>query len=414
MRPLDVSTLAVAAAALGLTHASLAQCMYSVQTIESPVCPETTKPQIDGLSNRGHVCGSYTPCPGGPNRAWFWSPETGFWDLGLGSWSYANDLNEDDQVAGSLLIASHYHPYRWHLGEMDVLDRLPPFPPPDDGTAPTVGVGASIDAGGDVVGPWGNAATFFVDSFRWQPGRSFEAIPELIAFGEVAATRSNPQGWICGWCSDPGQYNMRAFVLDDSGLTVLPPVPGGYSSEAYGISSNGFVTGWGSYQAGPDTSYPRGFFWDGTMHDIGWGPVGLPRSWAWAANAHGQVVGEMNSGIGFLWQDGTLRKLADLVPGVSSVGLATDINDRGQIAAKTNALGGVALILTPIRTRPGDANIDCKVDARDIATVIEFWGSRYELTEMPGDLNGDLVVNGYDLAMVLGDWGDEPQDAKRK
>ena len=75
---------------------------------------------------------------------------------------------------------------------------------------------------------------------------------------------------------------------------------------------------------------------------------------------------------------------------------------------------GERLILTPIRTRSGDANIDCKVDARDIATVIEFWGSQYELTEMPGDLNGDLVVNGYDLAMVLGDWGDEPQDAKRK
>ncbi len=264
------------------------------------------------------------------------------------------------------------------------------------------------------MGPWGTSATLYVDAFRWTPGQAFEPILELVEFSQAAAIESNGQGWICGWCKVTGGLTKRAFLLSEAVLTVLPPVPEGYNSEAWSISSNGLVVGWGMYQANPDTNYPRGFFWDGTMHDIGWDPSGMPRSWAWGTNALGQVVGEMNVGVGFLWQDGVLSKLGNLVDGISTVVIAKSINDRGQIAARTDELGGVGLILTPIRTRPGDANIDCKVDARDIATVIEFWGSQYELTEMPGDLNGDLVVNGYDLAMVLGDWGDEPQDAKRK
>jgi hypothetical protein len=74
----------------------------------------------------------------------------------------------------------------------------------------------------------------------------------------------------------------------------------------------------------------------------------------------------------------------------------------------------VGLLLSPVRTRSGDANIDCAVDAKDLAIIFEFWGESYDLDGMPGDLNGDLTVDAYDLAMVLGDWGPRREDRGKR
>jgi cysteine-rich repeat protein len=50
---------------------------------------------------------------------------------------------------------------------------------------------------------------------------------------------------------------------------------------------------------------------------------------------------------------------------------------------------------------PGDTNNDGVVDGTDLASVLGFWGSDDEAT----DINGDGVVDGTDLAILLGGWG---------
>lgn len=398
-----------------------AQCTYVIEAIiESPLATAGT-PEPNDLNNRGHLCGIYAPGPGAPQRAWYWTPKLGFVDLGLGPDSYANGINELDQIGGSVMPAPQqgYRPFRWDAGQLEVLTPLPPFPPPKTGV-PSSGVGREIDGSGRVIGTWGMNGLPQVACYRWLPGTSFDPIEELLEFGAVDARDVNSQGWIAGWCKtspdEQGVVIKRAFRLIGSELTVLPPVPFGYTSEAHGISSNGYVVGWGLYNYEPTgQQFPRAFFWDGSaMHDIGWSPGGTPRSFGLAVNALGQVVGSMNGNTGYLWQNGQLHALGDLTEGVTGVNIVSAINDRGQIATKTNQIGGVGLLLSPLRTRSGDANIDCAVDAKDLAIIFEFWGESYDLDGMPGDLNGDLLVDAYDLAMVLGDWGPRREDGGKR
>jgi probable HAF family extracellular repeat protein len=80
-------------------------------------------------------------------------------------------------------------------------------------------------------------------------------------------------------------------------------------------------------------------------------------SQALAINSRGQVVGFSTSAAGvnraFLWQDGTLMKLNDLVPGFTdSLVSAQDINDAGQITGRVfekSTRKTLVFIATPIQ-----------------------------------------------------------------
>jgi len=403
MKSILLATVSIAGAAV--TQCASAQCMYSVQTIDSLVCPLTTQPYGYDVNNLGHVCGGYHPCGGG-QRAFFWSPRGGFVDIDIGDIEQeATALNDSDEVVGKGVVGDFPTPFRWSNGVVCFLDPLPPPPPPYQ--VPAVhGYAEDIAPDGTVVGYWGGKG---LSAFRWMPNAWFDDLTDDVGFPSSRAFGTNDAGWVCGAVITREVENpQRAFVLTPASCTILPAVAGGFTSEAHAISSNGYVCGWGMMPSPDGINYPRGFVWrDGKMEDVGSPNPSEPRSFVNDVNALGQVVGSYTVGFferAFVWQNGTLHPLKPLLTSTPqySVQGAFGINDRGQIVA----FGGPgSLVLTPIRTRAGDATIDCKVDERDILAIIEFWGKEYALPDMPGDLNDDGVVNGIDLGIVLGDWG---------
>lgn len=121
-------------------------------------------------------------------------------------------------------------------------------------------------------------------------------------------------------------------------ITILGDLPGGtYDASPGAISNSGEVAGRSSTATGT-----HGFFWDGTMHDLGYLP-GYPEntpSYAYGLNDNGVVVGRSDvntSGIKtvpFRW---------DAVNGMQELGMrtgqdegsATAINNLGQIVGRT-------------------------------------------------------------------------------
>ena len=129
-------------------------------------------------------------------------------------------------------------------------------------------------------------------------------------------------------------------------------------------------------------------------------PRHLRRTIALALNDAGQAVGyavpDNGPTTAFLWQEGRLWDLNDLVMLPDDhIGRAVDVNELGQMAATG------PVMLTPIDRPLTDLNIDCRTDARDLIILLEQWGD----TGSPADFDGDGVVGLGDLLLLLTHWG---------
>jgi probable HAF family extracellular repeat protein len=126
-----------------------------------------------------------------------------------------------------------------------------------------------------------------------------------------------------------------------------------------------------------------------------------------------QVVGTGNyrGGLtfGFLWQNGNLFNLNDLiVQGDIPVFIlhARDITDEGRIIGYgivPGAGSNEAIKLTPLHPRAGDVDCDLDVDVDDLLGVINTWGA-CDVKQCHADLNEDFIVNLLDLMIVISDW----------
>ena len=135
-------------------------------------------------------------------------------------------------------------------------------------------------------------------------------------------------------------------------------------------------------------------------------------STAVGVNNAGQVIGtSSNSGIGgsyFIWEDGVMSDLDDLVPPDINVGSARAINNAGQIAGSANGPKGghfVMALLTPNPSPLGDLNLDCEVGAVDLLLLLSSWGPCKNCEDCPADLNGDCTVGAGDVLLLLANWG---------
>ena len=130
---------------------------------------------------------------------------------------------------------------------------------------------------------------------------------------------------------------VRGFIHERGVMREIGTF-GGPMSQAYDVNSRGVVVG----SAGNATDGVQAFIHDGTLRPLF--PATSPQeiSEAYAINDPGQVVGMLN-GEGFLWSNGKLTMLRDLLTEEQKLqwGVLTpqDINDRGWIVGVASSEG---------------------------------------------------------------------------
>jgi probable HAF family extracellular repeat protein len=191
----------------------------------------------------------------------------------------------------------------------------------------------------------------------------------IIVDSKVLTKRGTLVGWADSstpesqqYCFSPGDgFASHAFQWQDGMVTDLGTLPGGSSSQALWITSNGLIAG-NSENGETDPLLPgfpegRGVLWqDGQIIDLG--TFGGNESMAAAVNSRGQVVGSAlnttadpfslldllycgssngTQSRAFLWQDGEKQDLGTL--GTGNDALAFFVNEAGQVAgfAYTNS-----------------------------------------------------------------------------
>jgi probable HAF family extracellular repeat protein len=188
----------------------------------------------NAINNRGDVVGESALA--GDNRTRAFLVKNGVMtDLGTlgGANSAALDINEAGQVVGWAETATGArHPFLWEKAVMK--DLLSPG-------STSSGTAFGIDASGTVVGETDSRA------FQWRRGVISGLGLEGYAF---SIARGISAGRIVG------TVEQRAFVMVNGELTVLPLLPDGVFSTAFGVNSAGVVVGHTTKDLAPDPSCP--------------------------------------------------------------------------------------------------------------------------------------------------------------
>ena len=278
-------------------------------------------------------------------------------------------INDNGQVVGSFGVPQRVlplvststldHPAIWESG---VRTQLSAFPGGENGTALAINNAGTIvgwavdgpaflpflslyaDAGPRIPSMWRRADD------QWQISR-LDGVPEE---SEAFAVNEREQVLIRVF----GGPSTGSFLWEAGVLTELPTL-GGDWTEAWDINDGGQVIGTtsnGQFEVTPTVDlYPefrvpvrRAFLWqDGEIRDLG--TLGGQSSEAIAINNLGQVIGRADApefgfpsefaadpiDRPFLWQEGVMVDLNDLVPPDAGVTITSvfDINDVGQILA---------------------------------------------------------------------------------
>ena len=196
------------------------------------------------------------------------------------------------------------------------------------------------------------------------------ALPRYRDFTASAATAINDQGQVVGIVGDcdqaVGRFSARHGVMwDRNGKPTEVPNLGGTSWHTpMDLNERGDVVGFSNppLPGDPEGEFvAQAFLWaHGAAQAVNLGTLdGDPLAQAFAINQHRQVVGVSFGGqLGaraFLYQDGTLHDLNDLVDSDDVFLSAQDINDAGQITGRVrDAVTGeiLAFVATPITGQP--------------------------------------------------------------
>jgi probable HAF family extracellular repeat protein len=265
-------------------------------------------------------------------------------DLGTlgGTSSVAYAVNDAGQVAGySQTAAGDTHAFLYSDGVMTDLGTL--------GGRTSLALG--INQSGQVTGVADLASSGVAHAFIYTPGVGMQDLGTLG--GSYSEGRAiNDSGQVAG-TSATGQGLSPAFLYSDGMMSSLGVIEGGTHSIAYGLNNLGQAVGT-AYNA---ATVQRAFLYtaDSGMQDIG--TLGGASGQAFAINDFGQVVGVATLqgdrvAHAFIYQDGTMADLNDLIPPGSGWGLsqAFSINNAGAIVGDgTNPNGdGHAFLLTPV------------------------------------------------------------------
>jgi len=425
--------LLIAAAVLPVAATpTLAQCRYEVSgVIDPPSCPpwHDWGPTIPvGIGDDGTVVGySYIACRGSLRIPWRWTASTGRIELAIPEpftrpvpWGASDGGAIAGWVTDTTLGRN-----RAFVETGDAFVIVEPLDPTGSSFAHDV-------EGGVVTGrmdtPDGHAAFRVVDG-------AVELLPPVGPWwGSPRAV--NRRGDVAGSVGSvtPFHDTGRPIIWRlDGSIERLENPPRAISSAAWDLNDRGDVLVWGPIdpalltEGSLEAEAPDDEGEQRTTAALRTGPGygvidPLPGAVvyvdAWSLNDAGQVVGEMRGDPfdrGYLWQKGETHDLEGLIEGQGAgeidggaplgdyviVRTARAINDRGQIAC-IGSIGGepATMVLSPIDVPVGDADLDCRVDRRDLETVLALWG-----TASPGaDLDRDGIVGTGDLLIVLEAW----------
>jgi len=386
-----------------LTMRAAGQCRYEVQaTFEAPSCFQPASVSVQAMSNAGLVVGYYSNCAD-PDDAFVWTPEQGFRTLArpAGHTHFrAYDVNEAGEVVGSIYFPGENNPRAmlWENGNVVDLGVLP---------GDNLSEAEAINNEGRIVGYSIDNVSGRYRAVTWDPGtHEIHEIPLPLNPTHSSATDIDAQGRITGWMGEVWRQDTHAFLMHESKVMDLGIIPGGATAEPAAMNERGQVVGRGRVG-----NLSHAFLAsDSSIIDLGL-IGGYERNEAYDINDLGQVVGFMSNGLpgehkfAWVWQDGRLAKLNDLVPPELELdlNLTSAINDLGQITCSGIGPGGyLVAVLAPIADRPGDATLDCRVNMTDVLRVLAAWGQCNGCRE---DLDGNGSVDAMDLDAVFADWG---------
>jgi probable HAF family extracellular repeat protein len=302
------------------------------------------------LNNRGQVVG-WLETSNDVSRGFLWDGGE-MKLLGKESWteSLASSINNHGEIVGSMRIDGGRHSFLLRtnkyldLGEIDRFPRL--------GMPGSFVAGGAINDNSHIVTrltiPDGNQRTAL-----WSAGSP--AFFGVLADGRLCSGAAiNNHDHIVGQVFDSNSHS-RPFLWRNGEFTDLGSL-GGTRASATEINDQGAVIGW-ALPTDATLREAHAFVWneqDG-MRDLG--TLGGRSSRAYGLNRHGQIVGYShtaeNSYVPFLWEQGELRNLNDLVADSSwNLISANAINDRGEILVSgISTAGGKrrALLLTPAK-----------------------------------------------------------------
>ena len=253
-------------------------------------------------------------------------------DLGSlgGTYNSANGINDSGQIVGQSESADGaLHSFLYENGEMKDLGTF-------GGISSTV---YGINNSGQIVGCY-DTADGGMHAILYDHG----AITDLGNLGGnmTGASVINSTGVIAG-VGTTNQGDRHAFVYEKGNIIDLGI--SGTSVYTTGINDTGQVVGdWWTQDAGGHVF----LYENGNVVDIDSLPEG---TFADDINNNGEIVGYGRGNIAFIYSNGTMSTLSDLIdqPGITLT-YASKINDVGQIAAigSSDQYGYGAYLLTPV------------------------------------------------------------------
>ena len=379
-------------------------------------CPPFGVPPVVpfGINEEGWMVGSFQPCVIGQDRAFMWTPDDGLVVIPTPA---GTSRSRALAISGARVVG-WYDNADLELGTAGFLYDFAKDEFTSLGTLPSgnTSFAKGINSAGEIVGSWGDVVKGpFPQAFIWRDGEMIDINPD---FGSPKsdAIDINANGAITGWSQKDGGERI-AFVWKDGRVTSLGPVPGGFTSRGTAINCRGQLTVTGTFNEDhPEGFISGGFLWEaGRWTDLGMLP-GYDSMALTGLNDDGTVSGwardiqnDLNPDTGFIWQDGSMTNLNDLIPPEEQLQLkrALGINASGQIAVRgANADNDVvAVLLTPVQGPLGDLDGDCQVGAGDLLLLLANWGRCNNCENCPADLDNNCAIGVSDLLILLLNWG---------
>jgi uncharacterized membrane protein len=341
--------------------------LYDTQTSQFtslPFPPGVTSVLAYGVNDSAKVVGQMVNSAIDQYQGFIWNSQTGQYTtlipISLHGWATVNAINNSNTVCGNRSIGSPRDPVH-----------------PYEAFAWTGGVFTDL---GVMNGPNSNA--FAISS-----------IGDVVGFTGV----------------DPFVAPTSAFVRSNGSITVLPPVPGGTTSIARGVSDLGDVAVNGKTQIGTITVTRAFRYTGGQMVPLPLLP-GTNSNGAFGMTADGVLIGSCannatpNNRRWCVWKNQAVYDVGAIVQlplGVTFDGLSA-ISASGKLigGCQFNAASATA-VLVPIERLIGDENCDGMVNIDDLVKTITSWGT---CTGCAADFNLDGTVNIDDLVTVITHW----------